>query len=310
MHRQSFKKNKPSIIFWIFIILAIPLTIGIISYTSGYKFDPKTHSIITTSVISITTLPKDVAIMLNGKTEQVTTPYINNSVLPGEYSIAINKEGYRPWKKSVSVLKGRSVLFPDVLLFLDTMPIPQSSSAKLTSPQWSELPTDLYPYYKEQGWEQPQTVLMLQGPNDLLVDQQKQISYILPSLSSFHPIRKIDGTITSAQWNEDESVLLYTVNSELWIYNRQAKTETQKFVLLTRQSTALFEAVWHPSGNYIFFTNQSELYAIELDSRDHRQTWKLATMSNIRNLHVYPSGNRLLFESDSKSYSLSLYTTR
>ncbi|MBI2410442.1 MAG: PEGA domain-containing protein [Candidatus Kerfeldbacteria bacterium] len=303
--RQLKPRRKRSIIFWIFILVAGPLTVLILSYAAGYKFDRQTGTIIATSLLSIKTTPAEATVFFNGKKQEPLTPYIYTDILPGTYTITIRKSGYQPWKKHLTIEQGKSMLFNDVMLFLDhttTTPIDaQAMPETVSREELSSLPQDLLASYAKEGFAHPEALKSVEGPRDILVDPQTHVSYIVPSLKTFIDTDAVEREMEHTDWNEH--LLVYTSQSDLWLYNSHDDTHT----LLTRHGEPMLDAVIHPAGQYVFFSAQDGIYAIEIDNKDHRQTWKLADASSASNLRVTKTGAQLLFTSNDKTKSISLY---
>ncbi len=81
-----------------FIILA-PL---IVLFTTGTRYDFKTHRFLKTGVLVAQTSPKGAQIYLNGK-YYGTTPKQIRFLSPGSYAIKISKPGYFDWQKRLEV---------------------------------------------------------------------------------------------------------------------------------------------------------------------------------------------------------------
>ncbi|HDZ54387.1 MAG TPA: hypothetical protein ENI19_01270 [Candidatus Nealsonbacteria bacterium] len=79
----------------------------IIFYSQGYRFDFKTKKIFQTGAFSFKAWPQEAWISIDNKLVKKTdfffgTVYIEN-ILPKEYRVKIEKEGYLPWKKTLEI---------------------------------------------------------------------------------------------------------------------------------------------------------------------------------------------------------------
>jgi hypothetical protein len=95
------KKSRYLIIaagFITFLILA-PL---LVLYVSGVSYDFKTHQFFRTGIMGFQTDPKDVSIFLNGKLSRKSSGEVN-FIKPGEYQVAVKKDGYRDWTKRLVI---------------------------------------------------------------------------------------------------------------------------------------------------------------------------------------------------------------
>lgn len=315
--RQSERRQRRSIIFWIFLGIAIPAMFFTLSYAAGYRFDERTRSVIQTSALAIHTIPKEALVYLNGVRTEKITPYIENNLMPGGYTIEVRKNGYHAWKKQITFERGLSEIFPEVVLLLDD----DAQAAKGTvadgdmntvldrtalfgknSEDLVALPKKYHETYREIGWERPESLMYLPGDRDLLVDQEQQRAYLLDSIDKFSDKETISGAVHHAQWNADE-LLLYTTEFELWVMADEGK----KRMLLTRQSNPILDAAWHPTGSLLFFSDVQGLSAIELDDRDHRQIWKLDGHPSPVDIRVNARGDAVTFVSEGTHYDLQLF---
>jgi hypothetical protein len=68
-----------------------------------------------------------------------------------------------------------------------------------------------------------------------------------------------------------------------------------KSELLTRLSSPINGCAWHPSGTHVVCATAEKVFAIELDGRDHRNTWDLTRVTGTGALNVTNLGPRLRF---------------
>ena len=95
------------LVFFLFIFL-------IISYTRGYRFNFKEKKISSTGILAISSSPKAAKVYINGHLKGATD--LNITLRPGVYTIEINKEGYMPYKTTIT-LRGELVETIDPILF-------------------------------------------------------------------------------------------------------------------------------------------------------------------------------------------------
>lgn len=301
-YSQFLQKNQRSILFWVFIIISFPLAIAVIGYAAGYKINTNTRTVVASSALAIETIPKDVSISLNDELEEKRTPYVS-TVAPGLYDIDVHKDGYLTWSKQILFEQGKSIIFPDIILFKRTIPIKTATEENNTKkPTFSMLDEKTRTYYEKLGWQNSNKLKVLTGPINLLINEQTQSSYLIASLTEFDDDLKIDSMVNHAEWLSDKALLIATDN-ELWIYNVQLSTLT----LLTRQSKKITSTTWHPDGGYVFYSNNDGLFAIEVDPRDQRQIWQLTQLKDITDLQINSRGNIIFFNSLQDRYELELY---
>jgi dipeptidyl aminopeptidase/acylaminoacyl peptidase len=76
--------------------------------------------------------------------------------------------------------------------------------------------------------------------------------------------------------NEDTTILYN--DFEIWLFNQKTKT----LKLVTRIGSPITSALWHSSRQYIIFTTDKEIRAIELDSREPRNEYNLVKLQEIK----------------------------
>lgn len=126
-------KNFKNGLFYFFIIVFVFGTVILSIYASGYKFNLKlpldfNRLLIKTGALNVNSNPRGAVIFLNGKEipsddwqpwkkSYLTTPAKIKNLLPGNYELVIEKDGYWPFKSTVKVESGLTAFFEDVSLF-------------------------------------------------------------------------------------------------------------------------------------------------------------------------------------------------
>lgn len=276
-----------SLLFWVFFLGSFPIAIILLSYASGLRFDSGTRTVVERAALSIETTPNDAAVVVSGAQLEKRTPLVH-SLTPGMYTVRIEKDGYQPWEKEVTVERGRSELFSDVILFSTETPI--SATREFRKPEFQDVTVD------------DRVLRFLDGPEALLVDDRHETAFIVRSLEDRSTQVRIDSAINAAQWNDSDTLLFATRNA-LWTY----RVGDTKPLLLKRQSLRILDVAWHPDQAYVFYSDLTGLYALERDSRDTRQLWKIADVSDADELVVNNSGDALQYRSGDQYYQLKLY---
>src|SRR5690348_7384267 len=84
----------------------------------GYRFSPKTGTLTGTGIISITSIPDQASVFIDGHLTTATNANIS-SLLPKKYDVKITKDGFIPWEKQIDVKEGlvtqiKATLFPAI----------------------------------------------------------------------------------------------------------------------------------------------------------------------------------------------------
>jgi hypothetical protein len=75
----------------------------LVLFTSGYQIDWKNHKIVKTGALVIRTQPTRAEIFLTDKKIDGVTPETIRFLLPGEYNIRVEKDGYQSWTKRLAI---------------------------------------------------------------------------------------------------------------------------------------------------------------------------------------------------------------
>lgn len=95
----------------------------IILYTAGFRYDFVHHHFVNTGVISIDILPKDALASLNGILVDKKMPIRLSNRAPGVYNLKIEKTGYMPWGKNITISSNQTTYIKDVTLLKNFNPV-------------------------------------------------------------------------------------------------------------------------------------------------------------------------------------------
>jgi len=93
----------------------------LVLYTAGYRFHFPSHQFIKTGSVSLSTIPKQASLFLDGE-YQGTTPLLLDHLHAGSYLIRIEKNGYLPFEKRILVKETNTTLLENIHLFMDESP--------------------------------------------------------------------------------------------------------------------------------------------------------------------------------------------
>jgi hypothetical protein len=108
---------------WTFIIAFFVIAPAIIFSTAGYRYNFTKHRIERTGVMIVVSRPEAAAITLNGERQKADTPARLPDLTPGTYDLRVEKIGYHPWEKTVTIESRATAFVNDVGLFRVTSPV-------------------------------------------------------------------------------------------------------------------------------------------------------------------------------------------
>jgi hypothetical protein len=124
------------ILFILFILIFLTITPLVISYATGYKFVLGKKVLQKTGMLILDTEPEGAKIYLNEKPQQlffkkyykkeesfITTPAKVKNLLPGEYNVKLELDGYWDWQKKLEIKPGMSTFAEDINLFKKNLPL-------------------------------------------------------------------------------------------------------------------------------------------------------------------------------------------
>lgn len=110
-------------IYIIFIVIFLIVTPIILFYTAGYRYDFKKNKMLKTGGIFLLVKEPQSQIYLNGKLEKESGIIFNNEIrfnnlLPNNYHLAVKKDGYYPWEKTLPVYSQQTTFAEHISMFL------------------------------------------------------------------------------------------------------------------------------------------------------------------------------------------------
>jgi len=107
------KAKRLLVNFFILLFLIIGTFVAI-QFAKGYRPDLQSRSLSGTGLLNITSYPKSARVIINDKLTTVTDDKLY--LLPGTYTVKVEKDGFHPWTKSLPV-KSELVTSADARLF-------------------------------------------------------------------------------------------------------------------------------------------------------------------------------------------------
>lgn len=134
--------NTRRILSLVFILAFIIITPAIMFYAAGYRLGKNGFSIQRTGMFIVDSKPRGAKIFLDGKAQEIwtsswfnkknfiTTPAKIKNLLPGEYDLKLELNGYWGWQKKLTVNPGASTFAESIYLFKNDLPV-QIAPAKI-----------------------------------------------------------------------------------------------------------------------------------------------------------------------------------
>ena len=122
------------ILSFIFIVLFLSITPAIMLYAAGYRLGKNGFSVQRTGMFIIDSKPKGAKVFIDGDPQEawsssmfnkknfISTPAKIKNLLPGEYNLKIELDGYWSWQKKLTVNPGASTFAENIYLFKNNLP--------------------------------------------------------------------------------------------------------------------------------------------------------------------------------------------
>jgi hypothetical protein len=209
----------------IFIILFLSITPAIMLYAAGYRLGKNGFSIERTGMFIIDSKPRGAKIFIDGQPQEIwsssifnkknfiATPAKIKNLLPGEYDLKLELDGYWSWQKKLTVNPGASTFAENIYLFKNDLPV-QISPADIGSIRLSSnknqaviLSSDLITFLNLSDESEKTTKRnSLAGKNILWSEDQNKIIvdhylYNLTDLSSALDLKKLTPSSFNYKWD-------------------------------------------------------------------------------------------------------------
>lgn len=114
-------KITRTFLFFILSFLFVLTATSALFYAQGYRFDFKNFKYLKTGAIFVKVSPANAKVFLDqkliGRTQLINNYLFSQSLLPKEYSVKIEKEGYLPWSKTLEVKEKEVAEAKNIILF-------------------------------------------------------------------------------------------------------------------------------------------------------------------------------------------------
>ena len=304
-------KRTRTILFFSFVFLFLATIPVLTVYTQGYRLDWENRKLVETGGMDFGVRPLGVRVFVDGEFRQETNflfrDIIIRNILPRDYVVRIEREGYANWQKTVAVAESIVTKFSDVRLF------PQNP----TRTDIGEGITTAYP--SDDG----RAVLAL-VEEDGTLDQVRLLSFSAEQLETPVLTLRANERLERVGWNAESTVAWFVtvLGQEATLYTVSATDPANPVVwsALTNGyrrgtlQTALIMPT--PSTTSVFvapYDAQSETYSV--DSLIVGQKEPIAIVESVRSARstgsslVYLDAENILIERDMPSGQLTILAT-
>ncbi|OGG27472.1 hypothetical protein A2960_04205 [Candidatus Gottesmanbacteria bacterium RIFCSPLOWO2_01_FULL_39_12b] len=210
----------------ILIILAIAgLSLGVITYSRGYRINTLQKSLSSTGILSASSYPDKASIWIDGKLISATNSSINLS--PGWYNVRISREGYQSWEKKIRI-QGEIVSQLDSLLIPTNPSLRAITITGIMNPVLS--PTGNKVAFIVPGEEATKSATLISKTGIWVIDlRDGLLGGKSEPKAIFHPSTRQNWTNAKLVWSPDEKYVLLIFKSSV----QKKEITTAAFQLLS-----------------------------------------------------------------------------
>ncbi|MBI2355736.1 MAG: PEGA domain-containing protein [Candidatus Doudnabacteria bacterium] len=232
------------------VIIFLIVTPILILFARGFKVDTKNWQIVKTGILVAKTEPDEASVFIENKLQKKLTPATIRFLLPSDYNIRIEKEGYLSWTKRLPI-KSQFVT-------------------------WATANREFIALFLEHPELQPQSAIpenKTTAVSEGLV-QADNLKFVLKDSILYREnlsLEKVYEPVTEAYWDDEAKKLVLSNNNEMLLL--EPLSESPDLILRSISELKNTKLNWHTG--YMFFQNEGKIKAVELDGRDHRNIYTL-----------------------------------
>ncbi len=311
-------KTQRRILFYFSAGVFLILSSTVIVYALGYKYDFLENRFVKTGSLHIKVQTNALIFIndkLNGQTSFLNNSFSKSGLLPREYRIRVEKEGYHSWQKTVSIDGGILSDFSSVFLVNKNLPVKTEDEPEIAVKVFADkiLPVKIDELKKIAGG------LSVTARNIKKAEKHDGYFYVLVLSNGrqvFYKIREnfkepefIAQDVKNFIFDNGGNKFSWFSGNELWVKwlkdaPLQPLKKTGEEELMARTSKNIRAISWHLDDQHLFALVGDEIEFIELDGRRERNSYEIFQAKNIENIN-YSSKKLFVLLSD-KVVSLEL----
>lgn len=122
----------------LFALMITVISLGVIFYAQGIRFDYKNLAIIRTGVLVVDFLPKDATVLINEEEMETGRGTLVENLVPNTYFLSVSKSGFNPYTRRLKIEPESVNVFKNIILFRSEVDISilddEKSISNLNSP--------------------------------------------------------------------------------------------------------------------------------------------------------------------------------
>jgi len=115
--RQNRTKLYRRLHLAVYIVVFFIAAPWLVLTAAGYQIDWVGHRLLRTGVLTIASIPENASVFIDDQLQSGRTPVTTPNLTPRDYTVRLEKPGYQPWSKRLTIRPNGGTIVNDVLLF-------------------------------------------------------------------------------------------------------------------------------------------------------------------------------------------------
>ncbi len=263
------KKSNRKKLFWVAFFVFLCVSVVIVLYAQGYRYDFQTNSFQKTGGIFLKISPPSSSVLLNGKKSYIasslTLPLLNtsslfiNNLLSKSYSIDISKENHRSLHLELKVDEQKVTAFNHIILVKNDLSL-ESATQNVKNPLVDNLSKKIAYFSINKTSSATSSLIIF----DLENGSSAPIN-LAPSL----PKNVLIFNITPTLWSQNGKNLLFSVDSsskKYWFVYQENNSSVLDITtgLQNFETKSLQNFNFDSSGNNLYFQYKNSVFKLAL----------------------------------------------
>ena len=288
MKEEQYPKIR-KIFFWFFTCLFIIFTPVVVYYSLGYKFDLGAKKFLKTGALSIKTFPRGVTIYLDATRLSDTTPATLRELLPREYALTLEKEGYYTYQIPVAIT-------PSLISDVDVVLVP-----KMQGLEKIKYDFNIYKFFISKRLFGEKIIAFTDKGIYLLDDDLRMVQKLLPNVLTEEEATQLEGL------RESNSRIIFWSRSSLWMLSApQAPNTHEQLVNLYKAEEDIRDVFFCLHDRYLLIHDGTKVIALDIDNP--KVQFSILELKSMNSRVFYETRTETLFVKDkipqSKTFSL------
>ncbi|KUK66351.1 MAG: transmembrane(s)proteins 9..31 [Parcubacteria bacterium 34_609] len=288
------------------VIIFLIIGPSIIMYSQGYRFDIKKFQFVETGGLYIKAFPEEVQLYINdkyiNKTSFFTRDILVQNLLPDNYNIRVEKDGYHSWKKNLEIdvkkdspkLISRDKVDAFTIDNNSIIALRGNEVIKLYDLVRAEEPLYSFEYYNKNSDYQ----IVFIEKELFIIEDNKNLYFLNKENNSFE--NKINAQ-SELRYTPFFNKILFYDDNNIWLmplkrYESPFFKDAYSIINIASFDEKIDIIRWL-NGDYFVFTLDKKIYISEIDNRDNLNMFDLGK-NNVSNLFFNGNTKKLYILND------------